>query len=92
MSSAQEDSSYQMERGIDRKEIRKVLATWTRQTRRMGQDTGRIQPPTNPEEWTLENIPRKKQLDQITVRDITIAPKTHKEPGCKTSWENTKTI
>ena len=41
----------------------------------------------NPKEWTLENIPGRKQLDQITVKDITLALKTHKEPGCKASWE-----
>jgi hypothetical protein len=41
----------------------------------------------NPKEWTLENTPGRKQLDQITVKDITLALKIHKEPGCKTSWE-----
>ena len=42
----------------------------------------------NPKEWTLENIQGRKQLlDQITVKDITLALKTHKEPGCKASWE-----
>ena len=37
----------------------------------------------NPKEWTLENIPGRKQLDKITVRDITIALKEHQEPRCK---------
>jgi len=43
----------------------------------------------NPKEWTLENIPGRKQLDQITVKDITLilALNTHKELGCKASWE-----
>ena len=30
----------------------------------------------NPKEWTLENIPGRKHLDQITVKDITLALKT----------------
>ena len=33
------------------------------------------------------NILGRKQLDQMTVKDITRALKTHKEPGCKASWE-----
>ena len=37
----------------------------------------------NPKEWTLENIPGRKQLDKITVKDITIALKEHQEPRCK---------
>ena len=37
----------------------------------------------NPKEWTLENIPGRKQLDKITVKDITIALKEHQDPGCK---------
>ena len=58
-------------RKIDRTEIRKV-ATWK----------GGILGPVeysypNPKEWTLENIPGRKQLDQITVKDITLALKTH---------------
>jgi len=53
-------------RNIYRKEIRKV-ATWN----------GGIMGPveysySNPKEWTLENIPGRKQLDQITVKDITL--------------------
>ena len=31
----------------------------------------------NPKEWTLGNIPGRKQLDKITVKDITIALKEH---------------
>jgi len=31
------------------------------------------------------NILGRKQLDQMTVEDITLALKTHKEPGCKAS-------
>ena len=34
----------------------------------------------NPKEWTLGNIPGGKQLDKITVKDITIALKEHQEP------------
>ena len=40
----------------------------------------------NPKEWTLENIPVRKQLDKITVNEITIfilALKEHQEPRCK---------
>tara|TARA_B100000513_G_scaffold39073_1_gene14891 strand:- start:1474 stop:1668 length:195 start_codon:yes stop_codon:yes gene_type:complete len=40
----------------------------------------------NPKEWTLENIPGRKQLDKITVNEITIfilALKEHQEPRCK---------
>ena len=53
---------------------------------RRNNGTSRIQLP-EPKRMTLENIPGKKQLDQITVKDITLALKTHKEPGCKASWE-----
>ena len=36
---------------------------------------------TNPKEWTLGNIPGRRQLlDKITVKDITIALKEHQEP------------
>ena len=44
----------------------------------------------NPKEWRLiENIPGRKQLDQITFKNITLilALNTHKELGCKASWE-----
>jgi len=37
----------------------------------------------NPKEWTLGNTPGRKQLDKITVKDITIALKEHQEPRCK---------
>ena len=37
----------------------------------------------NPKEWTLGNIPGRKQLDKITIKDITIALKEHQEPRCK---------
>ena len=64
-------------RKIYRTEIRKV-ATWK----------GGIMGPVeysypNPKEWTLGNIPGRKQLDKITVKDITIALKEHQEPRCK---------
>ena len=34
----------------------------------------------NPKEWTLGNTPGRKQLDKITVKDITIPLKEHQEP------------
>jgi len=37
----------------------------------------------NPKEWTLGNIPGRKQLDKIKVKDITIALKEHQEPRCQ---------
>ena len=47
----------------------------------------RIQLPDS-KEWTLENIPGRKQLDQITVKDITRALKTHKRnQDAKPAWK-----
>ena len=38
----------------------------------------------NPKEWTLiENIPGRKQLDQITVKDITLALKHTRNQDAK---------
>jgi len=51
--------------------------------------TGRIQLPEPKRMDTRKYTRKETTIDQITVRvkDITLALKTHKEPGCKASWE-----
>ena len=52
---------------------------------RRNNGNNRIQLYPNPKEWTLPlgNIPGRKQLDKITVKDITIALKERQKPRCK---------
>ena len=52
---------------------------------RRNNGNNRIQLYPNPKEWTLPlgNIPGRKQLDKITVKDITIALEEHQELRCK---------
>jgi len=35
---------------------------------------------------TRKHTRKETTIDQITVKDTTLALRTHKEPGCKASW------
>ena len=63
---ANRERAYQMYAGY--------VAKWNGGTMEM---TGYNYP--NPKEWTLENIPGRKRLGKITVKDVTIALKEHQD-------------